>query len=269
MVQLATTHRRKQRYSETLNRRVLGEKGIGRLAAGRLGRIMNVDTRRAESEEISLELDWSEFDDENKFLDQIDIRWGAGEADVFAVDGTADAVFAAAGVEEWNNGRGTRIALSELSTTWTREMVIDLRNALSRLLPPAAGRSNVVPDFRVYLDFPEHSVALADLAGLVEEPAALGGPPTGSPVGSTAPGSGLSRYGLGTSRSNRSASMCRVEASLTADHSKLTSESGTAMHSATPRERPDCSSTRRAASPCTATDSGCSPTANAATTGCD
>ncbi len=167
--ELATTHRRKQRYSEGLNRRVLGEKGIGRLAAGRLGRLMNVDTRRAESEEISLELDWSEFDDENKFLDQIDIRWNAGDADVFEVDGTADAVFAAAGVEDWNRGRGTRIALRELSTTWTREMVIDLRNALSRLLPPAAG----VPEFRVYLDFPERDVALADLAGPVEEPAAL------------------------------------------------------------------------------------------------
>lgn len=171
--ELATTHRRRHRYSETLRRRVLGEKGIGRLAAGRLGRVMTVDTRRAGSEEIHLELDWSDFDDESKFLDDVEITWDARDADVFGTDGEADAVFLEASVDEWNRGHGTAIRLRELSTTWTREMVIDLRTSLSRLLPPTGGRHDLAPDFRVYLEFPEMGLSVSDLAGLVEPPPEL------------------------------------------------------------------------------------------------
>ena len=172
-VELATTHRRQQRYSETLHRRVLGEKGIGRLAAGRLGRFMTVDTRRADSEEVHLDLDWRDFDDESKFLEDVEVVWSAGQPKVFLLDGDADAAFSDAGVEQWNRGRGTRIRLRELSTTWTRPLVMDLRNALSRLLPPATGRNDVTPSFRVYLEFPDEVLSVADLAGIVDEPPEL------------------------------------------------------------------------------------------------
>ena len=42
---------------------------------------MHVATRREDAEEIGLEFDWAEFDDENKFLDEIEISWSAGDAE--------------------------------------------------------------------------------------------------------------------------------------------------------------------------------------------
>jgi HSP90 family molecular chaperone len=68
----ATLFRKRQQRSEQYSRRVLGEKGIGRFAASRLANTLEVVTRRAgEEREIRALFDWSQFDDESRYLDEV------------------------------------------------------------------------------------------------------------------------------------------------------------------------------------------------------
>ena len=55
---IATDVKKKRTRSESGQRRVLGEKGIGRLAGARLADEMLLTTRRAGAEEITLMMDW-------------------------------------------------------------------------------------------------------------------------------------------------------------------------------------------------------------------
>ena len=72
----ATLFRKRQPLSEQRGRRVLGEKGIGRFAASRLGNFLEVVTRRTNTNrEIRVFFDWNQFDDEEKYLDQVEVLW--------------------------------------------------------------------------------------------------------------------------------------------------------------------------------------------------
>jgi signal transduction histidine kinase len=52
----------------------VGEKGIGRLAAGRLGEKLEIFTRRTSTEPwLHVDFDWSRFDDMNRSMDEIEI----------------------------------------------------------------------------------------------------------------------------------------------------------------------------------------------------
>ena len=54
----------------------VGEKGLGRLAAGRLGASLEVFTRRNPSESwLHVFFDWSEFDDMSKLMDEVQIAY--------------------------------------------------------------------------------------------------------------------------------------------------------------------------------------------------
>lgn len=72
----ATLFRKRQRRSEQCGRRVLGEKGIGHFAASRLADYLELVTRRAGADrEVRVFFDWSQFDDEHKYLDQVEALW--------------------------------------------------------------------------------------------------------------------------------------------------------------------------------------------------
>lgn len=168
--EIATPHRRTSVRTAVKNRRVLGEKGIGRLAASRLGRSMRLVTRKANAEELAVIVDWSDFEADDKYLDEVDIRWFARPPETFASQGDADQAFKAAGVEDWENGQGTHIQIDDLTSNWTRKDVADLRMALSRLLAPVTSVANVHPDLRVVLELPAE---FQDLSGEVTSPPEL------------------------------------------------------------------------------------------------
>src|SRR5437762_3000742 len=68
----ATLFRKRQQHSEQYGRRALGEKGIGRFAASRLANSLEVVTGRTGADrEIRALFDWSHFDDEQRYLDQV------------------------------------------------------------------------------------------------------------------------------------------------------------------------------------------------------
>ena len=67
---------KKAGYTPPAGRRVpVGEKGLGRLAAGRLGGVLDVYTRQTRNAKwLHAHFRWSDFDDMNRDLDQVKIR---------------------------------------------------------------------------------------------------------------------------------------------------------------------------------------------------
>ena len=141
----------------------IGEKGIGRLAAGRLGELLHVWTRKRRSNEwLHIPFNWDDFDDMNTPLDEIEIN---------ADYDTPPPV-------DWPE-TGTIIEISDLSLNWTGRVpgrriagrdstrMGRLRQDLELILSPLEGAQQ---DFEIELlsDWPEHEdftgpIAHADL----------------------------------------------------------------------------------------------------------
>jgi len=98
----------------------LGEKGIGRLSVMRLGGVLSVKTATENDEAInSLIIDWSDFNDIDAMLDEIDVEpTVAGEKPD----------------KDWS---GTRLIIQSLNADWTNERVMNIcSNDFSRLTDP-------------------------------------------------------------------------------------------------------------------------------------
>lgn len=171
---IATDSKRRRSRSDS-GRRVLGEKGIGRLAAARLGDEMLLVTRMHNAHEVKLLIDWTDFDREDAYLDQIEVTWDIGAPDIFSNMGAASEAFTVAESETWHQGRGTLIQIFKLSRAWTRDDLLELRTALTRLIRPRpAGDSKrenadkAGPEFQVVLELVDVGEELEDLAGHIE-----------------------------------------------------------------------------------------------------
>lgn len=174
------TNIKKRRTRSVRGRRVLGEKGIGRLAASRLGQRLELVTRTASSDtELTLDIDWSEFDNDELYLDEVQIGWRSGTPIVYSEGGSAAELFESCFQGGWNRGRGTSIRMSGLTKTWDRESILELRTALTRLIRPKPEQSSfnedgnsVAPtaEFRIYLMFDENARAFVEYAGEVSAP---------------------------------------------------------------------------------------------------
>lgn len=156
----ATGHKRAQRRSEQLNRRMLGEKGIGRFAASRLADILEVSTRRAGARrEVYARLDWRDFDDEDKYLDEIRVVTELRSPRAIAPGGEVAALWSAgkAGrVTKKAQSHGTLLRMTQLRTDWTEVQFEKLRLDLARLVAPF-GRtlsSSVNNEFQILLEAP-------------------------------------------------------------------------------------------------------------------
>lgn len=87
----------------------LGEKGIGRLSAMRIGNRLRVETARLEDSHLNiLEIDWSSFARLDAMIEDIDIKPGKGELKLDT---------------RWS---GTRIIMSDLAEDWTEQRVSDM-----------------------------------------------------------------------------------------------------------------------------------------------
>lgn len=103
------TPSRKKEVDEALRRGeskapFLGEKGIGRLSAMRLGDRLRVETARRDDTVFNiLDIDWSAFNDLDLMIDQVKLSPKRGDA-------KPD--------DEWS---GTRVIISRLTEDWTRQ----------------------------------------------------------------------------------------------------------------------------------------------------
>jgi signal transduction histidine kinase len=119
-------------------RRVLGEKGIGRFAADKLGRRLELVSRAEDSDtEIRAMFDWDRFDSETDMLSDVRNRWETRPPRE---------------IKE----QGTILRMTSLRTPWTERMFRRLSTRLSRLQSPFRG----VDGFTIRIDsdeFPQYS----------------------------------------------------------------------------------------------------------------
>ncbi|WP_332855484.1 sensor histidine kinase [Duganella sp. S19_KUP01_CR8] len=128
-------------------RRVLGEKGIGRFAAARLATYTELISKRSGDQyEAHAEVDWSQFDDNEKYLDEVEIL-----TENRAVSDALGNFFNVKDVSDTNakkNIHGTCLRMNGLKNDWSEANFQDLRRALSRLISPFSG----FKDFSIKLD---------------------------------------------------------------------------------------------------------------------
>ncbi len=113
----ASTKVGKGRQFTRRGRRVLGEKGVGRFAADKLARHLEVITRAQGSDEIAAVIDWDMFDDDSLRLAEVKNRWEVRSAPTI-------------------KKHGTILRMTGLRSIWTERMFRRLSIRLSRLLSP-------------------------------------------------------------------------------------------------------------------------------------
>src|SRR5439155_3085891 len=100
----------------------IGEKGVGRFAAHKLGRMVKLTTRRKGQPEVVVEIDWDVLL-EHKYLDDVEVAVRHGEPRLFT-----------------GNRTGTRIEITRLRQEWNKGMVRSLARAINSICSPFGGK---------------------------------------------------------------------------------------------------------------------------------
>lgn len=117
-------------------RRVSGNKGLGRFSAARLGRFMEIITKSKDDICFSAKIDWNEFLEAGKIT---------------------DCAFSLTPVLEPRIKKtGTIIKISKLNSIWTPKEILELKNALARLISPF----EKIADFEITLSIPDSTTPI-------------------------------------------------------------------------------------------------------------
>lgn len=176
----ATSNRRRRTQSDR-GRRMLGEKGVGRFAAAKVATHLQLISRSDASDEVQVELDWDDFDNEDKYLDEIAVKWRQTTPESFTRDGEVARLWKRA-VEDHLAGlhgahnvvmpsvtRGTLLRMKCSRIDWTPAEVGRLQTTLSRLVSPFTLESGLNTDFTIILEVPPELGS----SGVVEPPEQL------------------------------------------------------------------------------------------------
>jgi signal transduction histidine kinase len=151
---VGTPHRLEQRkvaQAAGQKKVILGEKGIGRLAAMRLGNHLLVETTTKEDTHWNLlEIDWLSFaSDPNQLLEEIDVTPARGK-------------------KKATPGHGTTIRITDLPSTWSVDKLRQIaKDDLSRFSDPFQERAR----FPIHLKFNKTPVPLYPMSELIRESA--------------------------------------------------------------------------------------------------
>jgi signal transduction histidine kinase len=176
----ATPYRKRNIYSEKFHRRVLGEKGIGRFAVSRLANTLEIVSRSEESDrEIRVLFDWTQFDDDEKYLDEVEIKLDETEPREICEKGTFK-IFRGILLEKEFDflvddlDHGTILRVHGLRNEWNKIRFKQLQQMLSRLISPLDNdnknkniKARDENRFIIHLDLPEQYI---DYSGNVELP---------------------------------------------------------------------------------------------------
>ena len=128
-------------------RRVLGEKGIGRFAASRLSSSLKLVSRyTGEANETLAIFDWTQFDDETKFLDEVKVFIRSRSP----VDICSGGAIKSVGVVSPGKYQGTILTMTGLKEKWKNSDFDEIQRGLSRLVSPFSE----VPGFKISIDAP-------------------------------------------------------------------------------------------------------------------
>lgn len=173
----ATLVKRRRTRSEQKGRRVLGEKGVGRFAASRLAEYLEVITRHIDSDgETRVLFDWRQFDDERRYLDEIEVPLEERIPAEIVPGGAIRALWdEAESPKSGEQTHGTILRMKRLRSEWEREQVETLRLGLSRLISPFFFEDHLTKQdsFVIRLELP---TPFEELSGPVEPPEALKNP---------------------------------------------------------------------------------------------
>lgn len=159
-----TDYRARQRESgertPKYHRLPLGEKGVGRFAAHKLGDRIRLVTRKQDNPEIVAEIDWTKYT-EHKYLDEIPVSIIQREPQVFT-----------------GKKKGTTIEITKLRNKWNRGMVRELARSINSICSPfgrlwktdARGGGTAVAEgeFEAKLVLPENSEWLKGILTIEE-----------------------------------------------------------------------------------------------------
>lgn len=144
---IATSNKKEIKVSTKKNRRVLGEKGIGRFATSKLSNELElISLSEGESKEVYVIFDWSQFD-QNIFLDEVLFLTDEREPECIVEGGIIGEIAA----EEINYSSGTVLRMNDLKDDWGSKDFIELERGLSRLVSPF----NSINEFNIYIKRPE------------------------------------------------------------------------------------------------------------------
>ena len=136
----AVDHKEKSKQARVrtpLGRLPIGEKGVGRFAAHQMGRRLELVTRAKGKPEVVLELDWDEFDDGSRFLDEVQFNVREREPELLTGGRT-----------------GTRLTIRSARTPWDKRLLSKVHRALRRLQSPLQDEENL--QFTIRLKCPEY-----------------------------------------------------------------------------------------------------------------
>ena len=151
---VGTPHRLEQRkVAQAAGRKkvILGEKGIGRLAAMRLGNHLLVETATKDDTHWNLlEIDWLNFaSDPNQMLEEIDVA-------------------PVRGAKKAAGGHGTTITITDLTGTWSADKLRQIATSdLSRFSDPFLERAR----FPIHVKFNKTQIPLFPMSELIRESA--------------------------------------------------------------------------------------------------
>lgn len=110
----------------------IGEKGIGRFGAHKLGNIIELTTKSAESEEIYVRIDWNAFEN-HRYLEEVPIKIIIRDTPEHFIDGKT----------------GTRIVISHFRKAWERGTAREVKRAITSLTSPFDTVDSFVPSFEI------------------------------------------------------------------------------------------------------------------------
>jgi len=150
-----TLNRKRNKRSEGLGRRVLGEKGIGRFAASRLADHLEVVTRRAASDnETHVEFDWTQFDDDSRYLSEIQAQWWETKPEELTETGLLGQLVTLLEASP-SSSRGTVLRMFGLRDAWDEDKLMALRGTLAKIVVPILDSDQQRADFGIYLVVPD------------------------------------------------------------------------------------------------------------------
>ncbi len=158
---IAAPTKKINKSSKSGKRRVLGEKGIGRFATSRIAKELELITRIPEkATEAYAFFDWSQFDNDDLFLDEIEFLAEQREAKEI-IKGWPLSKFQK--TESSQQLHGTVLRMNALKHYWERSDFEQLQRGLSRLISPF----NNVSDFNIFVDGPS---SVGTIATKIEPP---------------------------------------------------------------------------------------------------
>lgn len=171
----ATTFR--HRSSKTPHgRRVLGEKGVGRFAAAKIGTKLELISKAEDADEVHLAVDWTAFEAEDKYLDEIEFTLNVPEQGAFEKNGLVEKLWKAQ-TETYTESNytpafdhGTLLRITGIRSTWTSKLVEEVHQSLTRLVSPYDDEREMINEFNIILETPTQ---FASVSEIVQRPSVL------------------------------------------------------------------------------------------------